>query len=252
MSKLIQKLKDAANLGGQPMGFRAHVATRAPDMTLIARLPGEEVSLFNSQANADAVLLDLKGAFNRQQLMASAQRFNNIPWGALLETVTKEEAAQLAELGCDFIGFPPAGTPLSILEEKDMGKILVIPSTMEISMAAAINEMPMDAVLIRSDEEPFLTVQSLMSIQRLSEILQVPALAFFPPESSGEELKVLKMAGICGVILAAEPEGVGAKIKELRRAIADLPLEGKKQPSHRTALLPSTGFNENLSTDDEI
>jgi hypothetical protein len=251
MSQLIEKLKDATRQRGQPLGFRANLAAKAPAMMLVARLPGDNVSPTTALTGIDAVLLELKGLSNTAQLKAAAQRFGSTPLGALVKKVNKQEAAQLAEVGCDFMVFPLTGTPVTVLKEKVMGRIMVIPAALEVSLAAAINELPVDAVLIQSEEEHFLTVQSLMSIQRLTEILEVPALANLPPESGGEELETLKLAGVSGVVLSLDPRQAEAKIDELRQAIKALPAERKKPPTRRTALLPSTSVEERLPLEEE-
>ncbi|MFC1962841.1 hypothetical protein ACFLWB_02455 [Chloroflexota bacterium] len=253
MSQLIEKLKGAARQEGQSLGFKAHLAARSPSMVLVIRLPKEDVPPMTALASVDAVLLEVKGLDSDAALSkAAVRRFGVTPWGVLSKKLNREEASHLKEAGCDFMVFPTMGTPVSALKQEGVGRIMSIPTTLEDSLAAAINELPVDAVLIHGEEEPFLTVQSLMSIQRLTGILKIPALAAIPPESGGEELEALKLAGLSGVVLALKSAQVESKVKELRQAINDLPSEGKKQRARRAALLPSASIEESSPLEEEL
>jgi hypothetical protein len=248
MSKFIDKL-ERVSAGGQPMGFRAGVAAAPkPRMLLVAVVAQVDIErLAAFIAGADAGLLSMaKLSSGAKSLKQISQAVSDIPWGGWLKEVGKEGIGKLAEAGADFVVFP-AGN--SLFEDKKLGKILEVEPSLEPGLLKTIDDLPVDAVLIASEEDKnFLTWQHLMLFQRCADLLAKPLLVSVPPEVSAGELGALWEAGVRGVVVKAEAEG---KIGEIRRMLDKLPLPSPGKRKKDEPLLPRIGGEAGIVSEEE-
>ena len=105
MSKLLEKLEQISEGGGQPMGFGTSATrTKMPQMLIIASAPASNAQLISiaTKEKVDALLLDIENLEKESKTLAKMNRAKSeIPWGASLDKVSKEDIKQLVELGCD-------------------------------------------------------------------------------------------------------------------------------------------------------
>ena len=87
-----------------------------------------------------------------------------------------------------------------------MGKILEVETALSEGLLAAVNKLPVDAVLIGGEPESFLTWNHLMHFQRCANLLTKPMLASIPSNVTASELQALWGAGVDGVVVEV---GVG-------------------------------------------
>lgn len=251
MSQLAAKLKEAARPGAPPLGFKTHAAEKAPGLVLVARLSVDSLPPAAALKGVDAVLLDAEDLSKQaDQLKAAAKSIGETPWGAMVGAIQPGQTTPLKEAHCDFLAFPAEGMPVGILNEDELGKVVVVPATLDDSLAAAINEISVDAAIIRCEEAP-LTVGSLLSIVRLTEIIEVPVLVSLPEESGQSELEALRQAGVAGVVLPFRKAHPASRTNEIRQVLDALPVERKKPTRKKAALLPAIGVEEELSFDEE-
>ena len=241
MSKLIDKLNQAAKAAPQSMGFGATRATATkPKMLLIASLT--QVSNAGHLTDfADAVLVTKPDSETKK-----IARFpTGTPWGLLMEDIGKERTKSVVEAGCDFVVFP-ASTSLVMPEDEKIGKILQVESSLSEGLLKAANELPVDAVLIADepgDKYP-LTWHHLMRFQRFADLLVKPLLVSLPSDITDNELQILWETGVVGLVVSS---GVGQsveKLKELRQAIDKLTFK-PRQRKKAEPLLP--GIAEKIS-----
>jgi hypothetical protein len=194
------------------MGFRVAGTKPRPRMVLVAHIVG--VGAKAGVAGADAVLLSIpKAGVKLPKTLVKA--FSGIPWGGWLEEVNSPGIKQLGEGGADFIIFPAASVSKVLLEEEGLGKIVEVEAALDAGLLRAIDDLPVDAVLI-AGEKLSLTWQDLMLFRRGTNILSKPLLVAVSPEISSSELQALCEAGVAGVV-------VGGRWPELRQMIAKLP-----------------------------
>ncbi|MFQ5925253.1 MAG: hypothetical protein ACE5IE_04595 [Dehalococcoidia bacterium] len=217
MSKILEKLQRISSGRSQPMGFRAAATiVKGPSMVLIAALnKGDAASAGES---ADAVLFP-GGKLKEGSLGKIVASLGDLPWGVSVEEATGEELSQLKEMGCDFLVFNAARAPLALLREEEMGKIVEIEPSLADGLVRAIEQLPIDAVLI--GEEGELSIHRLMVCQRLANLVRKPLVALAPIAMSQEELQGLFEAGVVGVVVKLE--GSAEELSKLRQAIEGLP-----------------------------
>jgi hypothetical protein len=215
MSRFVDKLKQASS-GGAPMGFRAAAAASSrPRMLLVAAVAQADAErLAEITAGADAGLLAIDRLITgAETLKQAAKAVPDIPWGGWLGEAAGEV---VGKMGADFIVLS-AASPL--LAEEKTGKVLEVEPKLEPTLLKAVDDLPVDAVLVAAENEP-LTWHGLMLIQRCANILSKPLLVLVPQEVTAAELGALWEAGVMGVVVRATAEG---EIAEVGKMLEKLP-----------------------------
>ena len=213
MSRLLEKIKECTRAEAQPMGFR--VARKAARLCpiLIARLAATGIKdLKERLAGADAVIVPASAQAAREIKEAAA----GIVWGAWLDG----EMDEVSEGGGDFVVFRAEETPLTLLENVDISKVLLADVSAEGGLLRAVSGVPADAVLASGEalDGPSLTWQKLLYLQRLADFIKQPLLAPVPLNANGDELKVLWGSGVVGMVAeinGQEPVGSLGKLRKL-------------------------------------
>ncbi len=247
MSKFIDKLNRLIRNEPQPMGFRAKQPTTPKSkIQLVATLAQEQAeSLAGRVARADAgIIRILNPAEGAETIQKLSQANPDIPWGGWLENGGQETIEQMTKPGYDFIVFSAAKTALTIIENTGVGKILEIEPSINEGLLRAANELPIDAVLIASEqkEEYTLTWQNLMLFQHFARLLSKPLLVFIPAKVTGAELKALWESGVTGVVLEVRSKESQDSIEKLRDVIDKLEFPATRRRERREiSLLAGTG-----------
>jgi len=238
------------------MGFRrTQPVSEKPKILLIASLPEASVSgLADFVVGADAGLLHIPElSSGTKTLKEVSQAAPDIPWGGWLRNIDKDGIKQMAETGYDFVVFPAVNTPLVLLQNDEMGKILEVESSLSEGLLRAVNELPIDAVLIATEQEGeyFLTWHHLMLFQRFADLLTKPLLASIPPNVTANELQALWEAGVDGVVIEAGTGQPADRLKKLRQGIDKLTFPSKRKRGRAEALLPPIGRETSIVTEEE-
>ena len=154
--------------------------------------------------------------------------------------------------GCDFVVFPAAGTSLAILQDDGVGKILEVEPSLSEGSLRAINELPIDAVLIASERkgDDFRTWHHLIIVQRFANLLAKPLLVCIPPKVTAEELQALSEAKVSGLIIELEA-GQADRLKKLRQTIDTLTFLSRHNKGKAEALLPYVGRETAMEVEEE-
>jgi len=249
MSRFINELKRLSQAGNQPIGFKASPAALPKlKMTLLAALAGVGKLADDYAAGADAGLVSVS-ASSSAQVQKVCREMSNIPWGGWLQE-GGEGAESAVEAGCDFIVFPP-DTALAMLK-KDVGRVLAVGASVGEGLLRAVNELPVDAVLIPAEpgEGYRLTWQHLMLFRRSADLLAKPLLAQAPPEVSADELQALWEAGVVGVVVAVDDRSRG-RIAELRKVINGISFPAPGRKRKLTPLVPYIAEREEVAAEEE-
>jgi len=256
MSKFIDKLKQVSQAGLQPMGFRAAAGVPPkPRMLLVATLAQVDFDrLADGVAGADAGLLSIaKLSSGAKTLKQICQAMPDIPWGGWLKEIGREGVGRMVEAGGDFVVFPAANTSLAILQDEKLGKVLEVEPGLDPGLLKAIDDLPVDAVLIAAGEERehFLTWHHLMLFRRCADLLTKPLLVSVPSDVAATELQALWEAGVGGVVVAAgvgQPEG---RVAELRQMLDKLILPPSGRRRKAEPLLPYIGGKTGIVSEEE-
>jgi hypothetical protein len=237
MSQLIDKFQKASKVTAAPMGFRtARLAEQPPKMIMIASVAAGNPVSPDRLEGADAILLRFDGTITARSVQKIASSLPGLPWGLYDE---EDDDKKGAEAGADFIVLSTASRSGPLPE---IGKILEVDSSLDDGLLRAVNDLPVDAVLVAATDEEKgpLVWHQLMIFQHLANLLTRPLIVPVPADISEGELKVLWEAGVDGIIVAA-PEEQPEALKNLRGAIEKLPPRAGRKRGRVNVLLPRAG-----------
>jgi hypothetical protein len=208
-----------------------------PKILLIASLEaGAAENLAAHLDGADAVLIRFnKAPFTEKTIKKIASSLSDTPWGLYLADNNKKAAE------ADFMIFPAASQVTDVPGNEKTGKILEVESSTDDGILRAVNDLPVDAVLVADTfkDNSSLVWHQLMKLQHLANMLRKPLIVQVPAGVNEKELKVLWDAGVDGIVV--EIDAVGAKgLKELRQAIDKLPPRSGRKREKVDVLLPRT------------
>ncbi|MBA7566717.1 hypothetical protein ES708_08412 [subsurface metagenome] len=256
MSRFIDKLNQVSRVVPQSMGFRrAQPVSLKPKILLIASLAEAGVGgLADYVAGADAGLLRIpKLSSGAKTLKKMSQAAPDIPWGGWLRNIDQNGIKQMAKAGCDFVVFPAANTPLALLQNDEIGKILEVEPSLSEGLLRAVNELSIDAVLIAGEqgESHFLTWHHLMLFQRFADLLTKHLLASIPSNVTANELQALWEAGVDGVVIEVGAGQPVERLKELRQTIDKLVFPSQRKRKKAEVLLPYISRETGIVSEDE-
>ena len=232
------------------MGFRAARAVAKPRLLLVASLPqpGFEAEL----AGADAGILPISGTSTRAGIKEKALASPDIPWGGWLDSISRGGVKRLEEAGYDFVLFLADKMSLAILEADKVGRILAVEPMLDVGLLRTINELPVDAVFVISQQQGQpVTWHQLMLFRRLAALLAKPLLVPVPPAVASGDLQALWEAGVAGVVVELTPDEPAGRLKKLRQQIESLTLPQKQKPTKARALLPGITPETSPVTEEE-
>ncbi|UCG10029.1 MAG: hypothetical protein JSW30_04690 [Dehalococcoidia bacterium] len=241
MSKFIDRLNQVSRVAPQTMGFRAGASLFAkPKMLLVASLVGADVAqLAKRVAGADAGLIAIaKASLAAKTFTKITQAAPKIIWGGWLKDIAVKDVAPVAKAGADFIVFPAATTPISIAQNKGLGKVLEVEASLGEGLLRAAGELPVDAVLINGSQKDSLTWHNLMLFQRFAELLAKPMLVSVPAEVTAGEFQSLWEVGVDAVVVEVGAGQAMDRVKNLRGIIDKLTFPPQRKRKKTEALLP--------------
>ncbi|HEY78430.1 MAG TPA: hypothetical protein G4O09_04885 [Dehalococcoidia bacterium] len=258
MSRFITRLKQVAQGASRPMGFKAsNDALSWMKMLLVAGLAeaGPD-KLPDYVAGADAGLIVTSEAGSGAKTIKEAtQAVSGIPWGSRLEGVGTDEIDQIAKAGGDFLVLTAASGVLPELQGSTVGLVLEVDISLEEGLLAAVNKLPVDAVLVTSEppEGAFLNWYRLMRLRRCADLLAKPLLVSIPSDLAASGLRALWDAGVDGVVVEVGAKPPAGGLLELRQAIDDMPPTTIRTRGKTAALLPysTPGMDREAEEPDE-
>ena len=229
------------------MGFgSAAKAEKLPAMALIGILTDKKKESEQAgmlvEVGADGVLVD--GTGSAKALADMAKRLDGVPWGPKVSELVAEKATSFREAGCDFLAFGPEKALLGALEGEDTAFLLCIEPDMEERSLRAIEDLPVDGVLLPSSVIGLpVTVQHLIDLGTIRGMFSKYLFLELPGALSSRELEGLRDLGVDAVVVnptilsREEIEGMLASLKSLPKK--------QRDKTHRAdAVLPrsSMGF----------
>ncbi|MFC1937422.1 hypothetical protein ACFLWY_02535 [Chloroflexota bacterium] len=251
MSKFIDRLNRVARVAPQAMGFgRVQLAAEKSKILLVAALA--EANLDNAADyvdGADAGLLPVvKPDAGARDIQRMSELLSEIPWGGWFKGAKPGEV----KAGCDFVVFSPTETPLTMLPAEDIGRVLEVESSVSGDSLVAINGLPVDAVLVASEEGDYsLTWHHLMQFRRFADFVDKPLLVSVPSNVTADELRVLWEVGVDGaVIRVGRGKPVGG-LKALCQAVDKLTFPVQRRRGKPEAVIPRLGRDAGIATEEE-
>ena len=149
--------------------------------------------------------------------------------------------------------FPAANTSLAILQNDEVGKILEVEASLNEGLLRAVDDLPVDAVLIdgEQEEQHLLTWHDLMVFQHFAALLTKPLLVCVPSNVTDNELQALGEAGVSGVIVVVGGGQPAERTSELRQTIDKLTFPLQRRRRKAGALLPHITEETSIVTEEE-
>ena len=251
MSKLTDLL-DKTQTASPGIGFAAsRQAAAVPSIALIGRVTAaelaEDASLSDSPADALLVTLD---ASDGAAVGRVGDALKDNLWGARVGSASADDAGALREAGCDFIVFDAEGTSAAVLNDDDLGKVIAVgfdEPEFDEEEAKAIRTLDIDCALLTPPDGLMpLTVQKLLSIQKMRSTVRKRTVLNVPVDTGKSELETLRNAGVAAV--AVSLADAGGEIQRIKDDIADLPR--RRAQGSRGASSPSVGFGGGSASTD--
>lgn len=237
MSKLIDKLEKMGEQAPSPLGFGAAARRNnlASQIMLIGRTTpdalAQDAGLSEAQVDAIMVLMD---SWEEDAVNRAADSLHDKLWGLRLSAVSAEQAALLKEKGCDFVAFEPRNTAAAVLNDEDLGKLIVLDGHLDENTARAIHTLPIDGTLYSpASGLQGLTVQQLIEIQQARSMVDKPFLIESPVDLGTSELQAIRNAEIAALVVDLSSLEAVAKLKE---AISNLPRRKPRSRSREAAV----------------
>ena len=255
MSKLLDRLEKIERGAVISMGFGASVrAEKIAPIALVAKLSGSAGSTQGAsllaKLGADAVLIDGLDVDRIPKRLAKA--LEKQPWGLNVKELKDEQAAAYREKGCDFLAFGPEEALLGAIQDDETGYVLTIQPDMEERRLRAIEDIPVDAVLLRldSDGKP-LTLQHLLTIGSVRGAFSKYLFLEIRGTLSTSELESLRDMGVNGLVIDLATHS-SDDLETLKDRMTSLPRQQRAKSKGRNAILPGAGFVlEDEDYDDE-
>ncbi len=243
MSKFIEKLNRLSQEAPRSIGFRATqpASPARPKMQLVVSMAeGSVEPLADYIVGADAGLLRISTNSTAKTLQKISKTMPDIPWGGWLQGDGSEAIKQVTQAGYDFVVFSATNTPLAILQDDALGKIVEVEASLGEGLLRAVNKLPVDAVLVAGEppEGQSLTWQHLMLVRRLADLLIKPMLVTIPSKVTAAELQALWNAGVNGVVVEITAEQPQNRVKELSQIIDQLILPSPRREKIEPRVLP--------------
>ena len=252
MSKFIDMLEKTGTQPPAPMGFGLAPSRNDParSIVMVGQTPPEQLKKKRKlpEANVDAILLSL-ASWDGTLLDRAGDALGNRLWGARAGGLDAERVAELKSRGCDFVVFDADDTAAEILNDEELGKVMAIGHDLTEEHARAIQDIPVDGVLLSpvKDLSP-LTVQKLIGIQLVRGLVDKPFLMALESPVGPRELESLHNMGIAGL---AVDLSLGKAVAAMKEDIAGLPRRKPSSTGADIVMLPRTGGSEPPSQSDE-
>ncbi|TAK28883.1 MAG: hypothetical protein EPO21_21750 [Chloroflexota bacterium] len=254
MSKLIEKLRKTSHAAPRRMGFGAIAAEGAVSapVVLIAELTSLSDARAAKEAGADAIYLQASSPSNLSALEAAVKE-TELPVGLALAAVTPDMWTTLGEHGYDYVtvGLDSAARALDL---QSMGLLLEVPLDTDDFLLRTLEQLPVDALVIGDglNRQVGLTIQCLMSYQRLALLTRRPIMLRVEGELSAVELGLLRDAGVQAILAHADSGESQKTLSALRQAIKNIPPRRRKREERPEPFIPTAAPSSEIEEPEEI
>ena len=239
MSKLIDRLHHASEGTTQPLGFGAVAQKRVPVLALVAHLTNPTKKLTSGAIGngAEFILVPVaeRGALPKTLPPAGVEE---TPWGVKMTDLTEKQHATLKEAGCDFVVIPVEGTPVRLLNDEAIGFVVTVPATTEDRWLRAIDQLPLEVVVVDAAPASELTLKLLLDYTVVSSRVGQHLLATASLDWGEGEVEQLRELGFSGLLVEIANDADLEKLKALRDAILALPARSRRRDERTRARLP--------------
>ena len=256
MSKLLDKLDKASQLPPRRMGFVSSTTESAsPPLVLIVRVDASsKVSIKDTSEHADSIIVRVAEVKDAESLSKQLAKLpDTLGWGVQAEVIKADQVGGLTENGCDFIVLRVEGTPVSVLNEENVTKVLSVDDDMEEQFLRVLEDVPTDSLLIETQPKEGLTIKDLMSYRSVLSCVSKPVMVCISANLTEGELTALQNVGVIGVLVDAKTAKDVKQLAGLRKVIEALPPreDGDRRRVESLATKLGSGVGQSISDPDD-
>jgi len=237
VSKLLEKLEQISKGNSKPFGFAAAAArSKIANMVIIAAVDdNDKAAVTSAKEYVDAILMNSLTGKN-------AASKSNLPWGAPIS-----ELAAIKESGCDFILLNTQSSPIALLQEEKLCRMIEIDPAMPDSLIRAVNQLPIDIALIAGDTS--ISMRRLLTCQHIANMVGKYLLVRIPLEISKGDLREIWEMGMTGVVVPVKGDAK-KELAALRQAVDALPASRRKRSLKTSATIPQIAPAETVKDEE--
>ena len=242
MSKFIDRLDEINEGAPARMGFGPARAEKVPGLALIIQVSGDHKAgaATASEISPDGIIIS--GLSGPAQVKELKDALSGNIWGVRTDSLSTADAKAYEEDGSGVLAFRLKGTAMGAVSSEESATVLCIEPDTGIEELRDINALPIDAVLFPlSGASSSWTLADLTTVARISSRLSKYLLAEITEPPSPDDLKVLRTAGIDGLVLDVS---AGKEVLEsLKKSLLDMPKHGSEKSSRSNAILPGIAYS---------
>jgi hypothetical protein len=224
LSKLADKIRKAARVDAQPLGFVTTRAAKEATMLLGAVAADGRAAAESAAHGADFVILTKAAAVDGASAGSAIA-------GAVIEG--DADAKAYKEGGFDFVVFDPDKTSSTAVLEEEIGYVMIVPKDASDTDLRSVESFQLDAIHV-GEIKGTLTVRRQIELRRLFGLTRKPLLAVVPADISVPMLQALRDTNVIAIAVEGAPS-----IERLRKTIDSLPPRARRKDDERpTPLVP--------------
>ncbi len=241
MSKFIDRLDEIIEGAPARMGFGPARAEKTPGLALIVQISSSHQT---GAATATGVSPDgiiVSGLNGPAEVGELKDSLSDAIWGVRTDSLSSEDAKAYLEHGCGFLAFQLKGTSIGAVADEDSATLLVIDPAVGVDELRDIDSLPIDAVLFPlSGASSSWTLDDLAKVARIRGRLGKYLLAEITEPPAADDLKVLRNAGINGLVL--DVSAGKEALESLKKSLMAMPKPGPERSGKSHAILPGAAY----------
>ena len=242
MSKFTDRLDEIIEGASASMGFGPARSEKTPGMALIVQVSSSHKA---GAATATGVSPDgifIAGVKGPAQISELKDSLSKAIWGVRTDSLSSEDAKSYVGAGCGLLAFQLKGTSFGAVSSEDSATVLCIDTDTGVEDLRDINALPVDAVLFPlAGASSSWTLEDLAKVARISGRLGKYLLAEITEPPSADDLKVLRNAGIDGLVL--DVSAGKETLESLKKSLMDMPKPGPERSGKSSAILPGASYS---------
>ena len=241
MSKFIDRLEEIIEGAPARMGFGPARSAKTPGLALILQISSNHQA---GAATATSVSPDgiiISGLNGPSQVGELKDSLSDTIWGVRTDSLSSADAKSYLEQGCGFLAFQLKGTSIGAVAAEDSATVLVIDPATAIDDLRDIDSLPIDAVLFPlAGASSSWTLDDLAKVARIRSRLGKFLLAEITEPPEADDLKVLRTAGINGLVL--DVSAGKEDLESLKKSLLAMPKPGPERSGRSHAILPGAAY----------
>ena len=224
------------------MGFGPARSEKTPGLALIVQVSSSHQAGAATASGVSPDSIIMSGLDGPAQIAGLKDSLSDVIWGVRTDSLSSDDAKAYQGEGCGLLAFQLKGTSIGAVSSEDSAKVLCIDPGADVEHLRDINVLPVDAVLFPlAGPSSSWTLDDLVKVARIRGRLGKYLLAEITEPPGADDLKVLRTAGITGLVL--DVSAGKEALDSLKKLLMDMPKPGPKRSGRSNAILPGVGYS---------